>query len=492
MARKKKGSQYQQKQQQNTTLTPPQQVARFKTVRPKEISDSEMAKRYETDMGEDFTLVYLRRLAFPYYKVRVGLIAAGKPEKDTLQIQSILLRLVKAQVDTEETIKEFLGLQPPYFVINELFTLLRLGAISTSKEGKYVVTEYGEQILLGTAWLSITATTDFEFAIDGTTGELVEAREFYPHHSEIKINGLFEGKTPSFKWLNEKWVALCAIFQSQNEGKELVDFANHKHSILWGDRFHEDHFVFGYAHKEDTSMEIQFRVRNQSEKELKDKVPVVKELLGELPNLMFDEDIAEIVLEQESNFQEERKRIREEAESLPSEEYKELKNLEVRDEMLKAVQTAKTAILIESPWIKKATERLLPDLEKFLDKGGKVCILYGIDGRNQHEAHVLELVEKLRDKHRPRMYLVSLPDHFKNTMIEMSGTHRKILIKDSELTIKGSFNYLSNNADASEKFAAEEATIFFSKSAQRWTEIFEEYSLPKKFLDFLNPTTAPS
>lgn len=492
MSKKKKGSWYQQKQQKKSLPEHNRKVDTPIARRPKDVSDEEMARRYETDFGADYTLVYLRRFAFPYHKVKLGLIAAGRPEKDTLQLHSILLRLVQAKVNTEAAIKAFLGLQPPYFVIHELFALLREGAITISKDEKYVLTPYGEKILMGAAWLSIKETTDFEFVIDGTTGELVKARDFYPSLSETKINGRFEAKAPPFNWLNEKWAELCRLYQTEVEGKELVDFSHHKQSILRGERFYEDHFVFGYAHKEDANMEVRFRIRDQSEKELKDKIPVVKKLLGDLPNLMFDEEIAELVIEHEADFKDERLRLREEIAALPNTEYKELKNFEVRDEMLKAVQTAQTAILIESPWIKKATERLLPDLEKFLDKGGKVCILYGIDERNLHDQSLLNSLEVLRKKHQPRLYMVNLPDHFKNNLMEMSGTHRKILIKDLELTIKGSFNYLSNNANPSDKFAAEEATIFFQGSEERWAEIFQEYKLPVRFLDFLNPPTAPA
>jgi hypothetical protein len=81
--------------------------------------------------------------------------------------------------------------------------------------------------------------------------------------------------------------------------------------------------------------------------------------------------------------------------------------------------------------------------------------------------------------------LVSLPEHFNNLFLNLSGTHRKIVLKDQDLTIKGSFNYLSNNSTDAQKFAAEEATIFYDRTADRWREIFQEYTLAMPWLDFL-------
>lgn len=482
------GSKYERKQNQtspqkgNSKRNVPKRPARLK-----DISDKEMARRFETDMGENFTLSYLKRISFPYYKLRIALISAGKPEKDTQQVHSILLRLVGEGINSEEAIIEFLGLQPPFFVINELYALVREGALVPANKDKYALTAKGDEILNGTAWLSMTETIEYEFVIDGTTGKLFPSREFFSNSGETELVGIFEGARPPFKWLNEHWVELCQIYQNEYAGSELVDFAKDKRSILWGEKFFEDHFVFGYAQKENPHQPLHFRVRDLNQKQLEDKVPVVKELIGDKSDLLFDEDIADLVMEYEPVLSKERDQIEAEKASIASNNYRELKNFEIRDEVIKAIRTAQTAILIESPWIRQATERLLPDLRAFLKRGGKLCLLYGIDGDKRNKPHksMLAQLETLKSDFRDQFYLVNLPSHFENNFLETSGTHRKILIKDTELTIKGSYNYLSNNAEEGQKFAAEEATVFMDRSAERWKEIFREYHLAEKFLDFL-------
>ncbi|MEZ4774840.1 MAG: phospholipase D-like domain-containing protein [Bacteroidia bacterium] len=478
-----KGSKYRQKQYRPQGQKPDKK-SNPQIIRPKQLSDKEMARRFDSEFGDRFTLNYLQKIAFPYYKVKLSLISAGKPEKDTSQVHSILLRLIQAGMNTENEIKTFLGLQPPYFILRELYELARHGAIYLGKEGAYWLNTKGEEILNGNAWISITETVDYELVIDGTTGEIQFSREFQNIRVETKFTGIFDGNRPEFKWLNEHWVDICQVYQMENKGKELVDFAKNKQSILWGDLFYEEHFVLGYTEKDNPSGEIYWKVLTSSEKELKDKVKIVKERLGDQPNAFYDEDIAKLALKHQSEFEKERQEVNKEKTGAGKKGYRELVNFEIREAVLNAIRNAKKAILIESPWIRKATERLFPDLEQALERGVKVCILYGIDGRNDHHEEVILKLRDLKSKYGQQFYFVNLPDHFNNNMIELSGTHRKILIKDDELTIKGSFNYLSNNAEMNEKFAAEEATVFFQGSRERWEEIFREYGLAENWLSF--------
>lgn len=130
---------------------------------------------------------------------------------------------------------------------------------------------------------------------------------------------------------------------------------------------------------------------------------------------------------------------------------------------------------------------MIQPLREFLGKReGKVCILYGIDPRDDHHGPTIAQLEKLREEYgQKQFYLLNLPEHFKNMMLDMSGSHRKIVLKDTELSIKGSFNFLSNNAEPDQMFAAEEATVFYDGTLERWKGIFEEYQLPVRWLDFL-------
>ena len=60
-----------------------------------------------------------------------------------------------------------------------------------------------------------------------------------------------------------------------------------------------------------------------------------------------------------------------------------------------ALKTVKKRILIESPWIKRATLQYIPLMEKALKQGVEIFILYGIEGNDEHHRKAEREVERL-------------------------------------------------------------------------------------------------
>ena len=59
----------------------------------------------------------------------------------------------------------------------------------------------------------------------------------------------------------------------------------------------------------------------------------------------------------------------------------------------------------------------------------------------------------------------------------MEGTHRKLVIKDEEYYISGSFNFLSFNKREGQIVANEESTLIRSDVAEKWKNVLKEYDI---------------
>lgn len=107
-----------------------------------------------------------------------------------------------------------------------------------------------------------------------------------------------------------------------------------------------------------------------------------------------------------------------------------------KDYLLYALEMAKQAVYIHSPWVRynvlKGYEK---DIESALQKGIKVSIKYGLKPRNKTDKPPIDTESKmLFDK-----WDKSYPNFKANT----DDNHSKILICDDEFMIIGSFNWLS-------------------------------------------------
>lgn len=149
-----------------------------------------------------------------------------------------------------------------------------------------------------------------------------------------------------------------------------------------------------------------------------------------------------------------------------------------------ALKTVKNKILIESPWIKKATLNYIQSIENALGKGIAVIILYGIESNDEHHFGTIEKLRSLQRKFSKNFHLIHLPTHFQSkNNYQMTGTHRKLVIKDEDYYIQGSFNFLSFNKKEGQKIANEESILISNKVSDKWKIVIKEYELDNKILD---------
>jgi hypothetical protein len=150
---------------------------------------------------------------------------------------------------------------------------------------------------------------------------------------------------------------------------------------------------------------------------------------------------------------------------------------ETKQKFVDALLTVKERILIESPWIKRATQEYLPSFEKLLKDKKQLVILYGIEEKDEHDKVTLQKVEALQKQFPKNFILIHLPTHFSEIGSRLTGTHRKLLIKDYDYFISGSFNFLSFGKNEKQQVANEESTLIAKGVKERWERIFSEYSI---------------
>jgi hypothetical protein len=117
-----------------------------------------------------------------------------------------------------------------------------------------------------------------------------------------------------------------------------------------------------------------------------------------------------------------------------------------------ALNNSRTRLLILAPWIRVeiVDATFLQKLEKLLSSGVRVYIGYGINEIPTSNASVKD--QSAKDE------LLTLSKRFSNfRLARLGNTHAKVLIKDSEYAVVGSFNWLSFKGDVNKKFRDEQS-----------------------------------
>ncbi len=178
--------------------------------------------------------------------------------------------------------------------------------------------------------------------------------------------------------------------------------------------------------------------------------------------------------------------------------YKVLNTQKTYNQFRKALKNTRTAILIESPWLGRAIEQILPDIETLLRQQKYVVLIYGNPGNSKSrkstpsyysqpwQTYLSQLRERYFDHFKVvnlREHLFYLSDFEKRNAATLVGTHRKLLIKDNDYFITGSFNFLSFNyqwlkrKSGAKKLSLEESVLIKENVLKKWQEVREQYQL---------------
>ena len=445
-------------------------------------------KKLDKQCPSDYRINEIIQFAYPYRRVRINTTVNKSPEKSIQQLYSVFLRTIQAGYNTEEQIIDFLGLKKDDFILRELYFLRERGFVDFSS-GIWLVTQQGDEFVKDNDILKILEEEQFEFLIDAISNKVIE-KDFRLYSDEKIENRLnpeinFPIKDPEL--LKNKNEELIDVYKKQHNNKAyLVDYD--QENIKFDKKEYHDYYLIEYIPRVEKENELEpyIEVRN-TDKDLSKQKRLTDSLSDKYPGVLYQfstSDRIKIAEIQENDDQV----LLDEFKTIPKgnsrTEIQTLSVWETQEKFSEALITVKSKILIESPWIKKATLKYITSIEKALKRGVKVVILYGIESNDEHHYGAIQKLGKLEKQYQNSFQLIHLPSHFKNIgNHKMTGTHRKLIIKDNDYFIQGSFNFLSFNKEKGQKIANEESILITGKVQKKWDAVLAEYGISKEILN---------
>lgn len=448
----------------------------------------EIHKKLDKQCPSDFKINEIIQFGYPYRRIRVNATVNKSPEKSIQQVYSVFLRTIKVGYNTEEQIIDFLGLHKEDFILRELYFLRERGFVDFAS-GIWLVTEQGEEFIKDNNILKILEEEEFEFLIDAITNDAI-AKDFRTYTVKNEANKLipeinYPNRSPEL--LDNKNEQLADIYKSQSKGKAyLVDYdkSNIKFDSL--DKEFREFYLIEYIPRKEKENELEpyIEIRNTNNdisKENRLTKVLSNRYLELIKNFSGSERTSIIQLQEENaEFLEEFDRF-----EIPKEitETQTLTVWETQNKFVEALKTVKKKILIESPWIKRATLKYIESIENALKRNVTVVILYGIESNDEHYRKAEKEMERLNSQYKT-FHLIHLPSHFEEQgNYQMTGTHRKLIIKDNDYFIQGSFNFLSFNKEKGQKIANEESILIPKNVEKKWQSVFDEYEIDKRIIN---------
>ncbi|TBV25666.1 hypothetical protein DMZ43_12075 [Meridianimaribacter sp. CL38] len=439
----------------------------------------EIHKKLDNQCPSDYRINEIIPFAYPYRRVRINATVNKSPEKSIQQVYSVFLRTIKAGYNKEEQIIKFLGLNKEDFILRELYFLRERGFVNFAS-GVWSVTEQGEEFVKDNSILKILEEEEFEFLIDGISNEVLN-KDFKTHQIKQDVKKLpseitYPNRTPEL--LKDRSVQLSDIYKNKNEGAAyLVDYD--KSNIKFDSENKEFcmyYFIEYIPIKEkENELEPYMEIRNTDKDVSKQKrlTGILKNRHQELIDLLSDSERTSFSKIQEENLESFHSGFTEKKDT----EVQTLSVWETQEKFAEALKTVKSKILIESPWIKRATLKYIEAFEQALKRNVNVIVLYGIEEKDEHHRKAEKEMERLTSLY-VNFHLIHLPTHFdKIGNSKMTGTHKKLIIKDNDYYINGSFNFLSFNKEQGQKIANEESTLIPQNVEMKWENTLKEYEI---------------
>ncbi len=442
----------------------------------------EIYKKLEDQCPSNYRVNEIIPIAYPYRKIIINATVNKSPEESIQQIYAIFIKAIKSGTSTENELTHFLGLDKDDFILRELYFLRERGYLDFISS-KWMITDSGEEFIKDNSILKILSEEEYEFYLDAYTDEVLQNDfSFYNDNSiQNKIQPKIDLKIKSPELLKGKSEQLGDIYKKENAGKAfLVDY--NENEIKFDKEVFNDYYLIEYipTREKENELEPRIEIRNKN-KEYSLNKRLTKILSQEYPNIIYDFTDSErsVVAKSEQKLTNNDITF----ERVPTVENKSqietLSIWETKAKFLEAIQSAKEKLLIESPWIKSAALNYIPEIEKALKRKVNVMVLYGIEGNDEHDEKAKKEMKRLEQNFN-NFKLIHLPTHFESTGNKnMVGSHKKLVIKDNEYYIHGSFNFLSFNKNEGQKVANEETLLIRVEVAKKWTQVINQYKIDK-------------
>jgi hypothetical protein len=447
------------------------------------MTEKEVYKQLEDKCPTGYRINELIPFCYPVRRIKIDVLVNKQPDGSLVKVYNVILRAIQMGFDTQEKLFSFLGLgKDDEFMFRELFALRERRYVDLVSE-KWLVTSEGEQFLNNEKILRVEEEEEFEFLIDGISGEVI-LPEDKKENTIKKLSEQDKYLEPTLKLpikspdlLEGKFSELAELFKKKNKDEALIFYepSNIKKDFqewckYWLVEYMPD--ADRKNNRQNDSRESQLEVRSFDS--LKKMNHLTKQFNAEYQHYIY-----KLTNSERTEIDE----LPEIAEYTPqqsgasTEEVKMLGIWETKQQFINALKQVKERILIESPWIKQATQEYIPFFENLLKNNRQLIILYGISEKDEHHFQTLKDIESLQQKYNKTFALIHLPTHMKKGNSSLTGTHRKLLIKDSDYYISGSYNFLSFGKHEKDKVANEESLLIRKGVKEKWKQVIKEYGL---------------
>lgn len=455
------------------------------------MNDQQAHELLSAQVPNGYRINELIPFAYPVRKVTLEVTVNKCPDDTLTGIYSSLLRAIDAGFRTEPELFAFLGLSTSDEFIRKELMYLRSKGYADQLGGGWQVSDDGRAFMADKGILREDVQEEFTFLIDGLTGMAVSL-----HGKSPQREGLEKSLVPSIKYpakspelLVGRFSELSTLYREESKGQAFLvgfaadgikrDFPNewlHRWLVEYVPIVHNDEppilEVRGKDERLSLDKDLTNRFRDNYEEflfQLTDSdrahAPEVLPAVAELTQLPMTSATGK------NTDQLVKKTIQTEA--APS----ILTIYETERVFIQALETAKERLLIESPWVKRATDAHMGRFRRMLERGVMLYVLYGISGAEEHDERTLRKLRELNEEFPDLFRLVHLPALFARLGIRMTGTHRKMVIKDNEFTLVGSFNYLSLGSTEQRKVANEQSVMITTDVDVQWSKVMKEYRL---------------
>ncbi|MFM2290895.1 MAG: hypothetical protein RIS29_708 [Bacteroidota bacterium] len=412
--------------------------------------------------------------SYPVRRLIMDVVVNKQPDSSLLKVYTVLLRAIRMGMHQADELFAFLGISTTdEFMLRELFSLREKGYLDLVSD-QWFITAEGELFIQNNEVLRVEEKEEYEFLIDGLSGEVWSKEDWKTGRQKLakSVQPRVTALHKSTDLLKGKYQPLADVFKKDHQQKAYLlgyeedeikkDFEEYIH--LW---------LIEYVPVKKTDTVSFLEVRNFQD--LQKNKPLTERFNAEYKEMVYglttsERSQSEAIIPSISS------QPAPQAESNQA-GFDTLTIWETKQQFVKALQEVKQRVLIESPWIKRATQEYLPLFEQLLKDGKQLIILYGIGEHDEHDYPTLKKVEELQRRYDKQFLLLHLPSYFWEKGSRLTGTHRKLMIKDNDYYISGSFNFLSFGKNENQQVANEESTLFRQQVPQRWAKLIAEYQL---------------
>ena len=435
------------------------------------MTDEEAYKLLKDKAPTGYRLNELIPFSYPVRKIKLDVLVNKQPDGSLVKVYNVLLRTIQAGFHSQEKLFSFLGLgNTDEFVLRELFALREKGLVDVVSE-KWIVTEEGEKFLQNEKILRVEEKEEFEFLIDGISGDIMSAKQ---NRTDIKLSKSLDTEIKlsnrNHGLIEGKYQSLADTYKTDNDNKAyLISYASDE--IKYDSTAWCNYWLIEYIPDRKSNNEPKLEVRNfENLKEIKS---LTSKFNSEYRHYIYTLSNSERTeFEELTDVYKDSKIFQNQNDDLST-----LTIWETKQKFIDALSGVKERILIESPWIKRATQEYIPLFEKLLNEKKQLIILYGISEKDEHDFQTLKKVEELQKQYYDNFMLIHLPTHFSEKGVKMTGTHRKLVIKDKDYYIQGSFNFLSFGKNEKQQVANEESLLISKYVNKMWEQVYKEYLL---------------